>query len=128
VAWRSFAQGRWRGLWTQVSPYASTDDAHLALQAVTYPGSFLSNLSSRVKKIAEPRLLMDLDIPGADESLAIEQDTDGPKGPATFIVTAGVVDSTVFVCAFFGETTWPWTEVGAIAARQARGIKKCQNL
>ena len=123
VAWRSFAQGESRWLWTQVLPYASPEDADSALQALPGPGSFMKNLRSQVQPTAEPRLLLDFEIPNTDGSLAIEQETDGPRGPTASRIAAGRVGSTVFACAFSGVEPWPWTEVVEIAALQARQIR-----
>jgi len=119
VGWRSFVQGDNRWIWIEVLPYTSSEDARSALQALSYPGSFMKNLRAK-SEVTSERILRDFEIPGSDASFAIELDADGLRAHSVCKIAAGIVDRTVFIATFTSWEPWPWPEVISVAAAQAR--------
>jgi hypothetical protein len=123
TAWRSFEQiGRERWLWTQATPFASSDEAVGRLAVV--PERFLRNLRADVRVTAtvepEPRT-----IPNVQHAWAREDATVGPRGEGIALFVAWVYGKVLTALACSGSRdSWQWIDVASLAAAQTNRISQ----
>lgn len=118
TAWRSFEQSapqRW--IWIQTAAVESDTDALAALEAAAR--SRLANLRAEFKMVSE----VEVDPPailGATKAWARETHSSGPRGEGIALLMACAVDSTVVALCCSGLVdSWRWSDVVALAERQA---------
>lgn len=118
TGWRSF-KAAGRGLWIQISPMASSDDARAALGQA--PGLLLKNLRSTVT-ITESVDAEAPAIPGASDAWAHEQRTTGRDGSGTSLLLAFVRGNSLVAAGVGGTPPWQWKEFADIMTAQALKI------
>jgi len=123
TAWRSFEQiGRERWLWTQATPFASSDEAVGRLAVV--PERFIRNLRAdvRVTATVEPEPPT---IPNVQHAWAREDATVGPRGEGIALFVAWVYGKVVTALACSGSRdSWQWIDVASLAAAQTNRISQ----
>jgi hypothetical protein len=114
TAWCSFEnRDATRWLWFQVTPLASASDASQALAGCLDRGVRNARADVHVDATQE---LSGLLVRSADEVLARQQETSGPRGLGTAVYVAARMDQTIAVVAFSGaRDSWPPEEIAAIA-------------
>jgi hypothetical protein len=122
IAWRSLKLASpHRGLWLEVIPYASKEDAEMAVPLQVEA----SQENHRVKvTLRESRVLDNYVIREADTSWVCERDTTTLKGPNVSRYVVGNVERFVFMLAAtaYGDG-WPLDEVALMASTQANKIR-----
>jgi hypothetical protein len=122
AVWRSFElDAPHRGLWSQVAPYASADDAESAVPILL---SIAEKNPSFVGRVVEERKNDELTIANVNHLYAVERITvenRGGAGGTKYVV--GSIDRIIFVvaCSQYGDG-WEWSEVASVAELQARKI------
>lgn len=123
TAWRSFEQiGRERWLWTQATPFASSDEAVGRLEVV--PERFIRNLRAdvRVTATAEPEPPT---IPNVQHAWARKDATVGPRGEGIALFVAWVYSKVLTALACSGSRdSWQWIDVASLAAAQTNRISQ----
>lgn len=119
IAWRSFGQKEPpRGVWIQVGPYGTVEDAESAV-----PELFSRSIkSSRFEgRVSEEKSIVDISIPGVAHAAFIEQSIEGTSvGPRNSKYVVGSVSQYVFGIGCTGRADgWPWAEVLVLASLQA---------
>jgi hypothetical protein len=123
TAWRSFEQiGRERWLWTQATPFPSSDEAVERLAAV--PERLMRNFRADVRVTAtvepEPPTM-----PDVKHVWAREEATVGPRGEGIALYVAWVYGNVVSVLACSGSRdSWQWIDVASLAAAQTDRISQ----
>jgi hypothetical protein len=109
-------------MWIQVSPYASTADAHtMVTQDISLEGHRNPNIQRLSKQVID-----DIEVPSLEDVSTWELHTarDGRTGYQRIV--AGRVDSVVIEAACSGpDSGWPWADVVAVATAQATKIREC---
>jgi hypothetical protein len=123
TAWRSFEQiGRERWLWTQATPFASSDEAVGRL--AVGPERFIRNLRAEVRVTAtvEPEPPT---IPDVEHAWAREDSTVGPRGEGIALFVAWVYGKVLTALACSGSRdSWEWIDVASLAAAQTDRISQ----
>lgn len=121
TAWRSFEDrdsSRW--LWCQLTPFATADDAALAL--LELPSRMLANLRADVEVVGGSDVVPPA-VPGAEHIWAHEQTTAGPRGGGLVRYLAATVGEHLFVvCASGAPDGLSWSSVAELARAQAARI------
>jgi len=117
TAWRSFEQiGRDRWLWTQATPFASSDEAVGRLAAV--PERLKRNMRADVRVTAtvepEPPTM-----PDVEHAWAREEATVGPRGEGIALYVAWVYGNVLSALACSGSrNSWQWIDVSPSPQRR----------
>jgi hypothetical protein len=123
IAWRSFKRNEpYSGLWVQINPYASVQDAEASIP---------DNLSQFSKnpafegEVGEERPIGEFKLPGIEHATFFERSTSGGRGNSTTRVVCGNVHNAVFVlaCSVTGEGL-PWEAMISIATKQVKKIEE----
>lgn len=118
TAWRSFEQqkaSRW--LWVQATPLVSEEDAVDSLRSV--PQRMLRNVRADVTLVSSAEVEA-VAVANASSGWACEQQTSSRRGAGLALYSAFVTGSTVVALAASGLAgSWTWTEVTALAQKQA---------
>jgi hypothetical protein len=127
LAWRSFKLTEpYRGLWVEVIPYATTEDAEDGVRSQT--ASFEQNSRATVK-VTEEYMVNGLEIAGAPAVWAYEKKTIGPRGVGIVRYLAWNVQHVEFIVCYSNDgDLWSWDEISTIARSQAEKIRKVLEL
>lgn len=121
TAWRSFERRDGsQGLWCQLTPLASPEDAASAL--VDLPSRMLANLRADVEVVAS-RAVAPPVVPGAEHVWAQEQTTLGSRGEGVVRFLAATVGEQLFAVCAAGDEGWAWPGIIGLAQVQAARIK-----
>ena len=122
TAWRSFEQvGEQRGLWCEVVPLASQEDAEAALGAVPEMG--LRNLGAKVR-LTNRREVAVPPPAGGSRVWAREETTEGANGIGRALYLAWSYQQMLNILACSGgEDRWDWPQVQALAEAQTTRVE-----
>jgi hypothetical protein len=123
TVWRSFEQPpQQRWLWTQATPFTSTDETVRRL--ATVPERLMRNLRADVRLTAtvEPEPPK---IPNVQHAWAREDATTGPRGEEIAFYVAWVYGDVISMLACAGSRdSWQWTDAASLATLQTERISQ----
>jgi len=121
TAWRGFRDKTTRrGIWIQVIPLASAEDARSVLAEAGE--RVLRNPRGRGRLVSERDVTVE-PFPGASAVWAREQHVEDRDGPATVLLLAGTVRHHVVIVCLGGRPAFDWPSASELAALQAARLE-----